>query len=328
MQRRMLVALLFGVCFALPQAAFSGAMAQSYPNRPVKIIVPFSPGGPPDVISRLIASKLSERWGQQAYVENVPGAGGNTGYVRAAKSAPDGYTLAAMSPGFTINPSLYANPPFDPLKDFTPITLLAGSPNVVLVNPSVPARNMSELIALVKQNPGKYSYGHPSSGTIPHLLGELLKIRYGLDLVTVPFTGAGAAVNSAIGGHTPIVIAAAPGVVGSVNGGTLRALAVTSEKRTAALPDVPTMKESGAEGILGETLNGIVGPAGMPPELVAKLNDDLTWALNQPDVLQRFRDLGFDPIGAGPADFAKRIDEEVKKWGKVISDSGIPKIGS
>ena len=328
MQRRMLVALLFGVCFALPQAAFSGAMAQSYPNRPVKIIVPFSPGGPPDVISRLIASKLSERWGQQAYVENVPGAGGNTGYARAAKSAPDGYTLAAMSPGFTINPSLYANPPFDPLKDFTPITLLAGSPNVVLVNPSVPARNMSELIALVKQNPGKYSYGHPSSGTIPHLLGELLKIRYGLDLVTVPFTGAGAAVNSAIGGHTPIVIAAAPGVVGSVNGGTLRALAVTSEKRTAALPDVPTMKESGAEGILGETLNGIVGPAGMPPALVAKLNDDLTWALNQPDVLQRFRDLGFDPIGAGPADFAKRIDEEVKKWGKVISDSGIPKIGS
>lgn len=325
-RRAIVVALMLGAGLA---ATFGGApvQAKSYPEKPVRIIVPFSPGGPPDVISRLIAGKLSERWGHQVYVENIPGAGGNMGYVRASKSAPDGYTLAAMSPGFTINGSLYAKPAFDPLKDFTPITLLAGSPNVVAVNPSVPANSMAELIELIKQNPGKYSYGHPSSGTIPHLLGELMKIRYGLDLATVPFTGAGAAVTSAIGGHTPIVIAAAPGLVGSIKGGSLRALGVTSDRRTAALSDVPTTKESGVEGIVGETLNGIVGPAGLPPELAAKIHNDLTWVLQQPDIQQRFQELGFDRIGAGPADFTARIDQEVKKWGKVINDANIPKVG-
>ena len=303
----------------------SPAAAQTFPTKPVRIIVPFSPGGPPDIIARLVASKLTERWGQNVYVENMPGAGGNTGYARAAATAPDGYTLVSMSPGYTVNPSLYVKLPFDPIKDFEGVTLVAGSPNVVLVHPSVEAKTMKELIALIQANPGKYSYGHPSSGTIPHLLGEMLKQRYKLDLVTVPFNGAGAAITSTLGNHTPIAIAAVPGAKAMVAAGQLRALAVTSNKRSAAMPDVPTMEEAGIPDLEGETLSGILAPAGLPDAVRTKINEDITWALAQPDMLAKLADLGFEPKGDGPAKYQARIKSEIAKWAAVVRDANIPK---
>jgi len=305
---------------------FGTAIAQTYPSRPVRIIVPFGPGGPPDVIARLVAQKLSERWGQQVYVENIPGAGGNIGYLRTINAPPDGYTLVSTSPGFTVNPSLYVKSPFDPLRDFSLITLVAGSPNVLAVHPSVPAKTMAELISLVQNNPGKYSYAHPSNGTIPHLLGELLKLRAGLDLVAVPFNGAGAAVISTLGGHTPIVIAAIPGVSAAIKEGRLSALAVTSDRRSSVLPDVPTMKESGLDDMEGETLSGIVGPASLPPEIVRKIHEDISWVLQQPETRERLSQMGFDAIGLDPHNFRIRVAAEVEKWAKVIAAAKIPKI--
>jgi tripartite-type tricarboxylate transporter receptor subunit TctC len=317
-------ALTLGILFA---AAFSlSAVAETFPTKPVRIIVPFGPGGPPDIIARLVAAQLTERWGQNVYVENMPGAGGNTAYARAAQMAPDGYTLVSMSPGYTVNPSLYAKLPFDPVKDYDPVTLVAGSPNVILVHPSVPAKDMKELIALIQANPGKYSYAHPSSGTIPHLLGEMLKLRYKLDLVTVPFTGAGAAITSTLGNHTPIAIAAVPGAKPSVLAGNLRALAVTSTKRSEAMPEVPTMAEAGVPDLEGETLSGILAPAGMPKPLLMKINEDIGWALKQPDFRKKLADLGFEPKGDGPEQYKARIVSEIAKWAEVVKAANIPKV--
>jgi tripartite-type tricarboxylate transporter receptor subunit TctC len=236
-----------GLALAAALAAATAAHAEDagYPSRPVRIIVPFAAGGPPDVISRLVAQKLSERWRQQVYVENLPGAGGNTGTATAARAAPDGYTLYMMSTGFMVNPSLYARVPYDPIKDFTPVTLAAASPNILFVHPSVPAHSVKELIDLIRSSPGKYSYAQPSTGSTPHLSGELLKLQYGLDLVTVPFNGASLAVNSTLAGHTPIAFTALPPAIANIKEGNLRGLAVTAAKRSAALPDVPTMAEAG-----------------------------------------------------------------------------------
>src|SRR5258707_1203426 len=235
-----------GLALAAALAATTAAHAQdaNYPNRPVRIIVPFAAGGPPDVISRLVAQKLSERWGQQVYVENHPGAGGNTGTVTAARAAPDGYTLYMMSTGFMVNPSLYVKSVgYDPIKDFVPVTLAATSPNVLFVYPSVPAKSVKELIALIKSSPGKYSYAQPSTGSTPHLSGELLKLQYGLDLVTVPFNGASLAVNSTLAGHTPIAFTAFPPAIAHIKSGKLRGLAVTAAQRYAAPADVATIAE-------------------------------------------------------------------------------------
>jgi tripartite-type tricarboxylate transporter receptor subunit TctC len=197
-----------GVAFLLGLSQLS--LAETYPAHPVRLIVPFAAAGPTDVIARIVAQKLSDAWGQQVYIENLPGAGGNTGIANAAKSKPDGYTILVVSTGFIVNPSMYAKVPYDPLKDFSPITLVAASPNVISAHPSFPAKTLKELIELVKAHPGTYSFAQPATGSTPHLAGELLKQKYGLDLVTVPFNGAGLAINSTIGGHTPIAFTALP----------------------------------------------------------------------------------------------------------------------
>src|SRR6516165_2097118 len=254
------------ICAALAAAMAVHAQDANYP---VRIIVPFAPGGPPDVISRLVAQKLSERWRQQVYVENLPGAGGNTGTATAARAAPDGYTLYMMSTGFMVNPSLYAKVPYDPVKDFVPVTLAAASPNVLFVHPSVPAHSVKELIDLIKSSPGKYSYAQPSTGSTPHLSGELLKLQYGLDLVTVPFNGASLAVNSTLAANTPIAFTALPPAIANIKEGNLRGIAVTTAKRSAALPDVPTMAEAGIPDQEAETINGLLAPAGTSNEIVA-----------------------------------------------------------
>src|SRR6266481_6808515 len=232
--------------------------ASEYPAHAVKVIVPFSPAGPTDIIARMIAQKLSESLGKQFYVENITHAGGNTGMGIAAKAAPDGYTILVHGSNFIVNPSLYATIPFDPYRDFAPVTLAGTMPNVIVVHPSVPARSVNELIALVKANPGKYNYAHPSTGTTPHLAGELFKLTFGLDLVTVPFNGAGPAVQSVVAGHTPIGFFALPPVATNIKSGNLRALAVLAKRRSATIPDVPTMEESGIPNQESDALTGVV----------------------------------------------------------------------
>ena len=298
------------------------AVAQPYPSKPVKMIVPFAPAGPTDVIARLIAQKLSETWGQQVYVENIPGAGGNTGTATAMRAPADGYTILVVSTGFIINPSLYAKVPYA-ISDFTPISLVAASPNAVSVHPSFPAKSMKELIELVKAAPGKYSYAQPATGSTPHLAGELFKLRYGLDLTMVPFTSAGLAMNSTIGGHTPIAFTALPPAMTNVQAGKLRGLAVMASKRSAGLPDVPTMTEAGVPDQESDTLTGIVAHAGTPKELIDRWHKEIVRIVALPDIQERLLKLGFDPIANTPAEFAARIKSEAIKWDKVAKDAKI-----
>ena len=318
---RKLVAL---VTFAPMLAIFAGpAGAETYPARAVRMIVPFAAAGPTDVIGRIVAQKLSEDLGQQFYVENVPGGGGNTGTAQAAKAAADGYTILVVSTGFIINPSLYPKIPYDPFKDFAPVTLIAASPNVLTVTPSVPAKSVKDLIALIKANPGKYSFAQPGTGSTPHLSGELFKLSFGLDLVMVPFTGAGPAITSTIGGHTPIAFTALPPALASIQDGKLRGLAVLARKRVAGLPDVPTMAEAGVPDQEADTLTGIVVPVGTPQEIVDLLHRELVKIVALPDVQEKLAALGFIAIADTPAEFAARLKSEFAKWAKVIKDAGI-----
>jgi tripartite-type tricarboxylate transporter receptor subunit TctC len=314
-------AALFALAFAVAPASAAG-----YPDKPVKIIVPFAPAGPTDVMARLIAQKLSESLKQQFYIENHPGAGGNIGMLAAAKSAPDGYTILVASSSFVVNPSLYAKNPYDPFKDFAPVTLAAASPNVIAVHPDLPAKTLKELIDLVKADPAKYSMANPGIGTTPQLAGELFKLSAKLDLTSVPFGGAGPAIQSGVAGHTPIVISAIPPAAPQIQGGKLRGLAVTGAKRSDALPGVPTMAEAGAPGQESETMQGIFLPAGTPKEIVDLLNREIVKVMALPDVKAKCAQLGFDVVANKPEEFTAYIKSEVAKWGKVIQDAKIPQI--
>jgi tripartite-type tricarboxylate transporter receptor subunit TctC len=299
------------------------AKAQGYPTKPVRLIVPFAAGGPTDVIARVVAQKLSEAWGHQVVTENVPGAGGNTGVIMAARAAPDGYTILVVSTGFMVNPSMYSKLAYDPIKDFAPVTLVAASPNVVSVNPSFTAKSLKELIDQVKTNPGKFSFAQPATGSTPHLAGELLKQRFGLDLVTVPFNGAALAINSTIGGHTPIAFTALPPAMSNIRDGKLRGLAVLSTKRSSALPDVPTNAEAGVPDFESDTLTGIVAPVGTPKEIIDRWRNDIAKVVQTPEVKQRLEALGFAPVADTPDEFGARLKSEIAKWGKVVRDAGI-----
>jgi tripartite-type tricarboxylate transporter receptor subunit TctC len=300
------------------------AGAQSYPSRPVRVIVGFTAGGPTDVIARLIAHKLSESMGQNFYIENVPGAGGNLAAAQTARAAADGYTLHVVSTGFIVNPSLYSrNVGYDPVKDFAPIAVLAASPNIISLNPNLPAKSAKELIALVKGSPGKYNYAHPGTGSTPHLNGELFKLSYGLDLTTVPFNGTAQLVTSAIAGDTPIVFTSLPSAMPIVRDGKLRALVVLSKSRVPSLPDVPGTEESGIAGIEGDTVSGIVAPAGTPRAIVDRLNGEIKNAAAAPDVKAKLADLGFGAVASSPDEFGDRIKFEIAKWAKVIKDANI-----
>ena len=303
-----------GVTLSVLALAIWPAAAAGYPDRPVKIVVPFAPAGPTDVMARLIAQKLSDSLKQQFYIENHPGAGGNIGMTHVAKSPPDGYTI------------LVASSSYDPFKDFAPVTLAAASPNILVVHSDFPAKSVKELVELIKKNPGKYNYAMPGTGTTPHLAGELFKLTFKLDLTTVPFNGAGPAIQSAVAGHTPIAFTALPPTAPQVQAGKLRGLAVTSAKRSSALPDVPTMAEAGVSGQESETMQGILVPAGTPKEIVDLLNREIVKAMALPDVKEKCAQLGFDPVANTPDQFAAYIKKEVEKWGKVIKDANIPQI--
>src|SRR6202451_158923 len=268
---------------SLASAATNPAAAAAWPDRPVKVIVGFTPGGPTDLVARLVAQKLTEQAGKNFYVENVPGAGGNVGAVKAAQSAPDGYTFLVTGGNLTNNPFLFANAGFDPLKDFDAVTVGAATPVVLAVNPSVPAQTVKELVAWIRANPGKESYASPGTGTPPQLVGALFQLALNLDLVHVPFGGGGPAGEATVGGHTPISFGALAPALPLIKAGQLRALAVTGKERAPTLPDVPTMAEAGFPEVEGATWTAVVAPAGTPPDIIAKLHDLIVTSLATPD---------------------------------------------
>lgn len=310
--------LIIGGLLAAPSQA-----ADSYPDRKVRMIVPFAAGGPTDVIGRLVAERLSDAWGQQLYVEDMPGAGGNLGVETAARAAPDGYTILVVSTGFIINPSMYSKIGYDPIKDFAPISLVAASPNVVTVNPAVPAKNLKELIGLIKANPGTYSFAQPATGSTPHLAGELFKQTYNLDLVTVPFNGAPLAINSTLGNHTPIAFTALPPAIGNIKDGSLRGIAILAKARVAALPDLPTSGEEGVADLESDTLTGILAPAGTPKTIIDKWNAAIVTMAADPEIKKKLDALGFIPVASSPEQFEDRIKSEAARWDKVIKAAGI-----
>jgi tripartite-type tricarboxylate transporter receptor subunit TctC len=287
------------------------------------MIVPFAPGGPTDVIARLVAIKLSDSFGQQVVIDNRAGAGGNIGMGIAANATPDGYTILVVSSSFVVNPGLYAKIPYDPYKSFAPVSNMAASPNVFVAHPTVAAKSMAELIKLVQANPKKYSFATPGIGTTPDLSAVLLKLTAKLDVATVPYAGAGPAVTSVIGNQVQLGCVAMLPATPHIQGGRLRALAVTSAKRSPALPDVPTMAESGLTGQEADTLQGVLMPAGTPKAIVQRVQSDIAKILAQPDVKDRIVGLGFDIIASTPEQFAAQIKVEVAKWEKVVRGAGI-----
>jgi len=306
--------------------SLTSAFAAGYPDRPVRVIVPFAAGGPTDVMARLVAQKLSESLKQQFFVENRAGAGGNIGTMAAAHAPADGYTLLVASSSYVVNPSLYAKNPYDAFNDFVPITLAAASPNILVVNANFPAKSVKELVELLKKEPGKYSIANPGIGTTPQLAAELFKLSLKLDAASVPFGGAGPAIQSAVAGHTPIAFTALPPTSPQVQAGALRGLAVTSTKRSAALPDVPTLAEAGFAEQESETMQGIFAPAKTPKEITDLLYKEIAKIMAMPDVKEKCAQLGFDPVANTPEEFAAYIKKEVEKWGRVIRDAKIKQI--
>ena len=312
----------FAACLGMSLATL--AFAQSYPTKPVRIIAPFAPGSTIDIIGRIIAPKLHEALGQPVIVENRAGAGGALGMDAAAKSAPDGHTLGigALGP-LAMNPSLYPKTPFDPIKDFAAVSLLATGPVVIAVHPSVPARNVKELVELAKKRPGQLNYGSPGVGTSPHLTGELFKIQTGTDIVHVPYKGNAEAITDLIGGQVSIVFTGVPPVVPLAKAGKVRLLATTGKQRMANLPDVPTIAESGVNGADVLIWYGVVVPAATPKDVVARLNREIVKLMNLPDVREKFAQQSVDPATGTPEDFARLIRDEVARWSKVIRSAGI-----
>ena len=299
------------------------AQAQSYPTRPVRAVVAFAPGGTTDTFTRLMAQKLTEQIGKQVYVENIAGASGNIGTGQVAKAAPDGYTILFAFSSHVVNPTLFARVPYDPIKDFDPVTLAVASTTVLTVNPSVPAKTVKELVDLIKANPGKYSFGSAGAGTQAHLAGEQFRLSLGLDLVHVPFGGGGPAVAAVVAGHTPISFVSPQAAMQHVREGTVRALAVTSKTRSQIFPNVPTMAEAGYPEIEGDGWVGILVPAGTPAEIIAILYRDSAKILAQPDMKERLAALGYDVVASTPKEFAARIAVEIEMWAKVIRAANI-----
>jgi tripartite-type tricarboxylate transporter receptor subunit TctC len=299
------------------------AWAQSYPARPVRVIVPYAPGGPTDVFGRLIAQKMSEQFGRQFFVENIGGAGGNIGMGRAARADRDGHTVVIVATPLAINPSLYDTVPFDPIKDFDPVTLAVSTTTVLTVHPSVPAQTTRDLVALIRANPGKYSFASPGTGTPSHLLGELFRLSLKLDLVHVPFNSGGLAIGSNLAGHTLLCFGTPPPALPHIKDGKLRPLGVTSKARVPTLPDVPTMAEAGYPEVEGESWFAVAVPGGTPKEIIALLNREIVRIMALPDIKERLATLGFDSVASSPEDFGARIRIDTEKWGKVIRAANI-----
>jgi len=299
------------------------AKAQEYPNRVVKIIVPFAPGGPSDIIARLLSQKLSENLGKSFIVENKPGGSANIGIAQVAKSSADGYTLLLVSSSFVINPSLFGNPGFDVFKDFAPIGMPVSSPNILVAHPSFPAKNMKELIALVKANPGKFDYASPGNGTGPHLSAELLVLKANIDMKHIPYNGGGPALQAVLANQVPLGLSALPPAMSQVSGGKLVALALTSKSRISTLPNLPTIAESGFPDFEGDTQQFVAAPAGTPKAIVDLLNTEMTKIVNAPDMREKLTSMGYLISSPTPDQTNQIIKTEVDKWSKVIKSANI-----
>ena len=311
----------FAAALAIVAAPFAFGQA-AYPTKPVRIVVPFPAGGTTDIIARATAQKLSEAWGHQVIVDNRPGAAGNIGAELVAKSAPDGYTLLMGTVGtHAINSSLYAKMPYDHVKDFAPVILVAGVPNVLVVNPEVPVKTVPELIAYVKTNPGKLNFASSGSGTSIHLSGELFKTMTGVQMTHVPYKGSAPALTDLMGGQVQLMFDNLPSSLAFIKAGKLRALAVTSTTRAAALPDVPTVADF-VPGFEASSWFGLLAPAGTSPAIIAKINGEVAKWLATPEAREKLTAQGANIAGGTPEDFAKHIQAETAKWAKVVKESG------
>jgi tripartite-type tricarboxylate transporter receptor subunit TctC len=305
-------------------AAASEASAQAYPNRPVRILVPFPAGAGVDIVARMLGVPLTDLWGQAAVVDNRPGAGGTIACELAAKAAPDGYTLLLGNIStFAMAPSLYKKVNYDPVQSFAPITLVNTSANVLVAHPSVPAATTQALIALAKSKPGQINYASAGSGTSPHLAAELFKSMAGVDLVHVPYKGSPQALTDLLGGQTQIMFASLVSALPHIRQARLRALGVTSLKRAAALPDLPAISEAGLRGYDVSVWMGIVAPAGTPPAIIAQLNRQIAALLQSPDIRERLAVQGLEAASNSPAEFRSYIASEVRKWAVVIKQAGV-----
>ena len=312
------------VALSIPATANVLAQSASYPVKTVRLIVPFAPGGPNDILGRLVGQKLTEQWGQAVVIENRGGAGGTIGLDAAAKSPGDGYTLAmGGSSNMAVAPSLYKKLPYDSIKDFTPIALVAHVPYALGINPVVPAKNVRELIAIAKKKAGYLSYGSSGAGSMSSLAAELLKATSGADILHVPYKGTAPALTGVISGQIDMMFADLALVKRYADDGKLRTLAVTGSKRSSTVPDVPTIAESGLKGYVIEPWFGLVTPAGVTKDIVVRINNAVNASLKAPDVLQRLNGLGYDPIGGTADEFARTIREDIAKYAGVVKKAGI-----
>jgi len=299
------------------------AASQTYPVRPVRVLVPYAPAGPSDILARIVSQKLSERLGKQFYVENVGGAGGNIGMGQGARATPDGYTVLVVPPNIVVNPAMYDSVPYDPYRDFDPVTVAVSSPTVLTVHPSLPVQTVKEMVDLIKSSPGRFSFASPGTGTPPHLIGEQFRQSLDLDLVHVPFNSAGLAVGATLAGHTPIAFTSLPPAVPQIRDGKLRALAVTSKMRSQALPDVPSMAEAGYPEVVGEGWFAFIVPARTPKDIIALLQREIVAIVSLPDITEKMAELGFEAVGDTPDEAAALFKSESAKWAKVIRAANI-----
>jgi tripartite-type tricarboxylate transporter receptor subunit TctC len=313
------------VCAALlTTAAAASAYAQDYPVKPIRFIAPNLPGGPTDILARLIGQKLSESLGQPVVIENRAGAGGNIGTEAAAKAPPDGYTLVTGNNAtFGANVSLYKHLGFDPVKDFAPVSLVATQPNILVVHPSLPATSVKQLIALAKARPGQLNYSGSGMGAAAHLAAELFKSMTATDIVHISYKSAAPALTDLIAGQTQLMFATSLSVVPHIKANRVRALAVTTAKRARVMPELPTIAEAGVPGFEASTWHGVLVPAGTPAAVVNKLNAEIVRMLQLPDVRERLGTLGAEIVGSTPREFAEHIQREIPKWAKVIKDAGV-----
>ena len=314
--------LLQGMLFALGLALGSCAWAQAFPSKTVRIVVPFPPGGGTDVIARVLAQKLTDAWGQQVIVDNKAGASGTIGSELVAKAAADGYTLLLTATHHAINLGMYKQLPYDTLRDFVPVAYIAASPNLLLLHPSVPANNLQELIAYIKSKPGGLNYASSSVGGATHLTGELFKTAAGIQLQHIPYKGAAPAMTDLLGGQVPMMFDVISTALAHVRSGRLKAIAVTSAKRTTVMPEVPTVAESGIPGFEAISWFGLYAPAATPKDTVNRLNAEFNRVLQLPDVREKLAAQGAEPIAMTPEQFAAYLRAEIAKWSKAIKDSG------
>ena len=317
-----ILAAALAVAAVTPAFGAQQAGAEKYPTKPIRVIVPFAPGGGLDISARLIGQRLTERWGQNVVIDTRPGAATIVGTEIASHALADGYTILMITTTFAINPSLYPKLPYDPMKDFAPVTQLNTQPNVVVANPTFPAATVKDLIALGKQKRGELTFASPGAGSAPHLAGELLQRMAGIQMVHVPYKGIPPAVTDVIGGRVNMLFTTTISAAPHLRSGKLKALALTSAKRLASMPDLPTIGET-VPGYAAEAFQGVVAPAGVSRAIVEKLASEISAIVKSPEVVQRFEADGAVPVGSSPSNFGAFLKTEMQKWGKVIREAGI-----